>query len=119
MDRPTTDLSKSDVIRNYLARNPRSTGAEIVKAIKHETGLNVSAGLVSQVKHQAAKVDRPSAAPGQTSGQKRTTGRRSPKLETIGSTLTLESLMAAKKLANQLGGIEAAKTAVDALAKLA
>jgi hypothetical protein len=30
----------------------------------------------------------------------------------------LESLLAAKKLVSQLGSVEAAKTAVDALAKL-
>lgn len=40
--------------------------------------------------------------------------RPAPVVETIASTLTLESLLAAKKLVSQLGSVEAAKTAVDA-----
>ena len=39
-------------------------------------------------------------------------------IESLASTLTLESLIAAKRLVDQLGGVEAEKTAVDALAKL-
>jgi arginine repressor len=39
-------------------------------------------------------------------------------VESVTSTLTLDSLLAAKRLVNQLGSVEAAKTAVDALAKL-
>jgi hypothetical protein len=38
--------------------------------------------------------------------------------EMAASTLTLESLLAAKKLVNQLGSVEAAKTAVDALVRI-
>jgi hypothetical protein len=45
-------------------------------------------------------------------------GRRPAKVEVLQSTLTLDSLLAAKKLVNQLGSVEAAKTAVDALAKI-
>jgi hypothetical protein len=45
-------------------------------------------------------------------------GRRPAVVESVASTLTLESLMAAKRLADHLGSVEAAKTAVDALAKL-
>ncbi|HEV3344831.1 MAG TPA: hypothetical protein VG125_30925 [Pirellulales bacterium] len=45
-------------------------------------------------------------------------GRRATITTTIASTLSLESLLAAKKLVNQLGSVEAAKSAVDALAKL-
>jgi hypothetical protein len=40
------------------------------------------------------------------------------KVETVASTLTLDSLLAAKKLANEFGSVEAAKMAVDALARL-
>jgi hypothetical protein len=50
--------------------------------------------------------------------KRRRRGRRPAVVETVASTLTLESLLAAKKLVQQLGGVEAAKTAVDALAKL-
>ena len=39
-------------------------------------------------------------------------------VESMASTLTLDSLLAAKRLVTQLGSVEAAKTAVDALAKL-
>jgi hypothetical protein len=37
---------------------------------------------------------------------------------TTSEMLTLENLLAAKRLVNQLGSVEAAKQAVDALAKL-
>jgi hypothetical protein len=119
MPRTSAEPNKSDLIRKHLARSPRSTGVEIVKAIKRETGVDVTAGLVSQVKHQAAKAGHAPAAPAKASAQKRTPGRPSTRFETVTSTLTLESLMAAKKLVHQVGGIDAAKTAVDALAKLA
>ncbi|HVX11942.1 MAG TPA: hypothetical protein VHC22_12230 [Pirellulales bacterium] len=119
MPRTSAEPNKSEIIRKYLARSPRSTGQEIVRAIKRDAGVDVTPGLVSQVKHQAAKASRPSATPAQASGKMRTPVRRSPRAETGTSTLTLESLMAAKKLVHQLGGIEAAKSAVDALAKLA
>jgi hypothetical protein len=49
--------------------------------------------------------------------RRRKRGRR-PVVTTIASTLTLDSLLAAKKLANQLGSVEVAKRAVEALAKL-
>jgi hypothetical protein len=115
MPRTSAEPNKSDLIRNHLARSPRSTGVEIVKAIKRDTGVDVTAGLVSQVKHQVAKAGR---APAKASAPKRIPSRLSTRFETVASTLTLESLMAAKKLVHQVGGIEVAKSAVDALEKL-
>ncbi|HEV3343250.1 MAG TPA: hypothetical protein VG125_22955 [Pirellulales bacterium] len=51
--------------------------------------------------------------------KRRRRGRRpAAVVESVASTLTLDSLLAAKRLVNQLGSVEAAKTAVDALAKL-
>jgi hypothetical protein len=52
--------------------------------------------------------------------KRRRRGRRpaAAVVESVTSTLTLDSLLAAKRLVNQLGSVEAAKTAVDALAKL-
>jgi hypothetical protein len=50
--------------------------------------------------------------------RRRRRGGRRRVVETVASTLTLDSLLAAKKLVSQLGSVEAAKTAVDALAKL-
>lgn len=160
--RTTNEQNKSEIVRKYLARSPRSTAWEIIRAIKRETGLDVSPALVAKAKREATAT--PSAKSNGASkaeqirqvakslggkvrprdviarlaeqgvevssaqvstvlasmGMKRRgrRGRRPAVVETVASTLTLESLMAAKKLVNQLGSLEAAKTAVDALAKL-
>jgi hypothetical protein len=93
---PRKKPNKSQLIRDYKAKHPDARPVEIVKALKAH---KVSAPLVSGVLQRAS------------GGKKGKRGRK-----TTG--LTLDSLLGAKKLVEQLGGIEAAKKALNVLEKL-
>jgi hypothetical protein len=99
--------SKADAIRDVAASLPKPVRPRDVIAELAEKGITVSNAQVGQVLKGMGMRRR-----------KRRSRRRQEVVATVASTLTLESLIAAKKLAVQLGGVGAAKQAVDALAKL-
>jgi hypothetical protein len=92
--------NKSQLIRDYKTKHPTARPVEIVKALKAH---KVSHALVGNVLHRAK------------GGKKGTKGRKASGKATG---LTLESLLAAKKLVADLGGIENVKAALTALEKL-
>jgi hypothetical protein len=95
----------AEAIRQTARSLPKPVRPRDVIAALAAQGMSVSSAQVSTVLS--------------TSGKKgRRRGRRPVKVEAVLSTLTLDSLLAAKKLVDQLGSVEAAKTAVDALARL-
>jgi transposase len=98
--------SKAEQIRQVAAGMGGKVRPRDVIAKLAEQGVTVSSAQVSTVLRAM--------------GMKRRRRGRSPAaaVESVASTLTLDSLLAAKRLVNQLGSVEAAKTAVDALAKL-
>lgn len=104
-----TGSSKADQIRQAARLLPAPVRPRDVIAALAEQGVDVSRGQVSQVLLSIGM---------------RRGGRRRKKIAAGGSVkaesplLDLQALIAAKKLADQLGGINAAKQAVDALAKL-
>ena len=100
-------VNKSDHIRGYIKLNPSAGPKEIRQALLHE-GLDVSAALVNRLKY------------GPSSKKKKRRGRRTTAeaASNGGGQLSLDHLLAAKRLVNQLGSIESAKQAVDALARL-
>lgn len=101
-----SDTSKAEQIRQVARNQGRAVRPRDVIAKLAEQGVNVSSAQVSTVlSSMGAK-------------RKRRGARRPAVVETVASTLTLESLIAAKKLADHLGGVGVAKQAVDALAKL-
>ena len=100
------DVSKADQIRQTAKSLGRNVRPRDVVARLAEQGVSVSSAQASTVLASMGKKRR---QPG---------GRRPMVIEAVASTLTLESLIAAKKLADHLGGVDAAKQAVDALAKL-
>ncbi len=103
----TNNVSKSEQIRQIGREiGPGARPRDVIARLA-ERGVTVSSAQVSTVLAADAKKRR--ARP----------GRRPAIITTVASTLTLDSLIAAKKLATQLGSVEAAKTAVDAFAKLA
>jgi hypothetical protein len=103
---PASDLSKAELIRQVARSEGGKMRPRDVVAKLAEQGVSVSSAQVSTVlSSMGAK-------------RKRRGGRRPAAVETVASTLTLESLIAAKKLADHLGSVEVAKQAVDALAKL-
>lgn len=98
--------SKAESIRQAAASMAKPVRPRDVIAKLAEQGIEASSAQVSQVL--------------QAMGMKRRKRRGRPAMvtATVASTLTLESLLAAKKLVNQLGSVEAAKSAVDALSKI-
>ena len=91
-------LNKSQLIRDYKEKHPDARPVEIIHALKTH---KVSAALVGNVLHRA--------------GKGKIKKGRGQKPSHNGAGLDLESLLAAKKLVRQLGGIENAKSALSVL----
>ena len=93
---------KSQAIRDYLTTNKRAKPAQVIAALA-EKGVSVSSQMVSHVKARSKmrRRRRKAEAGGQTVG------------------LSITNLIAAKKLVDTVGGIEKAREAINALAKLA
>ena len=165
--------SKSDAVRNYLAKRPTATIKEIVEGLKSE-GVGVSTALASKIKYgRPAKKGR-GRKPGvskasahgskaeairdaiksmgkrvrprdviaslaekgihvssaqvstvaKSMGMRRRRGRQpavagvASRTSHVSAAISIEDLIAAKKLADHLGGIDRAKVAIDALIKL-
>lgn len=99
--------NKSLEIRNYKTANPSASPKEIAEALT-KTGLSVSPQFVSTVlsnaKKKGAKVGKRGRKPGRPAAASKTGD--------------LQQLIQAKKLVDELGGIDAARAAVNALAQL-
>ena len=107
--------SKSQSVRDYLSENPSATASVVVPEMA-ERGINVSPALVSQVKKRMKES-------GQLDGQKAATKKSgskksSPKKSAPANALTAENLVEAKKLVNELGGIDQARQALKFLEEL-
>ena len=93
--------TKSQAIRDYLAANKKAKASEVVVALG-EKGIKVSTAAVYNLK------------------ARKKMGTRRRKAEASGQTvgLSISGLLAAKKLVDAVGGIEPAREALNALAKL-
>ena len=100
--------NKSQLIREYKAANPAAAPKEVAEALT-KTGLPVSAQFVSTVlsnaKKKGGKVGKRGRKPGPTPAA-------------AAPSSNIEHLIRAKKLVDQLGGVDAARAAVNALAQL-
>ena len=106
-------VNKSQVIRDYLKKKPNSSPREISEELAKQ-GIEASAAFVSTVKTGMKKkrgtkrIGRPKRA-----AKKAARGGR-----TARDTVSVSTLVQAKKMADQLGGIEKAKDALITLSKL-
>jgi len=93
--------SKSQAVREYLQANKKAKGPEVVAALA-EKGIKVSLPMVYNLK------------------ARKRMGKRRRKAEAAGQDVgvSLTNLLAAKKLVDQVGGIDQALSAVQALARL-
>ena len=98
-------VNQSQLIRDHLAANPDDGPKAIVAALAKK-GVKVSEGLASNVKYSSKKAKR--------------RGRKRPgvKPPAVSDKVSLSTLVQAKKMAEQLGGVEKARDALSALAKL-
>ena len=109
---PLATISKSQAVRDYLAEHPRAMPKEIAPAVKSAHGLDVSPQMISMIKSKFGKKGRPRRRKaGAAGGAAASRGANS-------SRFTIEDLVTAKKLAQQIGGIPRAQEALAALARL-
>jgi hypothetical protein len=108
--------SKSSAIREYVDANPTASPSEVAKAL-NDKGVSVTPQFVSTIKSQYKKKKAGGARrPGRPPGRRGRRGGRPPRAASSG--ITIEALIKAKALAEKLGGIDAAREALDALARL-
>jgi hypothetical protein len=88
---------QSSLIREELAQSPNATAAEIAKAL-------------------SAKRDK--VTPGHVYNAKATSGKRKGRKARANNGDALDVLIKAKKMADAMGGVDNARAALDALAKL-
>ena len=119
-------VNRTEKVREYIRANPEQTNAEVFRGLADQ-GTHVSRSLVSQVRKEAGmpqgsgttrragkkkvgkkKVARKKAAMAQPTAAKAGRGR----------TVTAEDLFEAKKLADELGGLDRVREALDALERL-
>lgn len=103
-------VNKTQAVREYLAKHRTATPKEISAALKAQ-GVEVSSTYVSGIKCQVNR------KPGS-----RKQAKPAPAPEAVpavpSDAVSLGLLQKAKKLAAQLGGVKAAKAAIDALSQL-
>ncbi len=99
-------VNRSQAIRDYLASNPTATPSVIIGDLKKK-GIKVSAALVSAVKYHKS-----------AGGNGRRKKRRRGSTSANGRKVDFAQLVEAKSLADKMGGVDKAKSALDMLAKL-
>ena len=106
---PKSDVSKSQAIRNYQKENPGAGPQAVAKALAKD-GVKVTAAFVSTVKsmdkRRAERLEYADVAVLRGFG------------EGEAGELSLGLLFKAKRLVEELGGIQEARLALEALARL-
>lgn len=90
-------VNKSEAIRNYLKTNPEAGPKEVKEALGKQ-GIEVSDGLVSNIKHKLANPD----------GSKSSKGRQTRSTE-----LTASELLQAVEVVNGAGGADSVRSVLD------
>lgn len=110
----TGEESKADSIRRVAGgMGKRVRPRDVIAGLRQE-GIEVSFAQVGQVlKKMGMRRRRRGRKP---AGERAASSRAAH--TNASATISLDALIAAKKLADQLGGVQAAKQAMDALAKL-
>lgn len=113
------ELNKSEWVRVYLETHPRAKAKDIVAALA-EQGVTVTPGYAAglrfkarMAKKKARRLAKKMVA--ESGGEPKASGSAA---RASADRFSLDSLLAAKKLAESLGGLEAARAAVAALVKL-
>jgi hypothetical protein len=121
-------VNRSQAIRDYLEANPGATPKQIKLAL-HDQGIEVTEGLVSVVKYGKKKAagEPAGAARGGRGGRggrgeavrQRAAAKTVPATGNRGGAFTADDLLEVKRLVNHLGGIDAARRALELLEQLA
>lgn len=100
--------SKSQAIRDYLAKNPGASPKQIVQDLKDQ-GVEVSMGLANVVKYSSGRKGR---------RKKVKRGRPAGSRASTSGGLTMEQLIETKRIVDKLGGTAEVRRALDVLDKL-
>ena len=103
-------VNKSQEARDYMTDHPDVKPKGVSEALA-KRGIKMSPQAVSTIKYTMRKTGGPKRRVGKATGSRKRVARR-------GGNRVLDSLLVAKKMAKQLGGIDQAKQALDMLAKL-
>lgn len=113
--------SKSDLIRTTSAENPEAGPTEIAKLIQSNHNTKVSPAMVSTVLSQdrtrggkPAKRGRPPKATGGRGGRKAAAAASGNR----GGGVSVDTLVRIKQLADEMGGVDQARKALDALSQI-
>jgi len=101
-------VNKTQAVKDYLAANP-GTGPKAVSEALKAQGIDIKPSYVSIIKFQSKKKRR---------GKAKAAAGSSATPAASSEGLSIELLVKAKKVAESLGGVEEARKAMDALAKL-
>ena len=100
--------NKSEAIRVYLQDHPDAGPKDVRTALKKK-GITVQSALVSNVKAALRR---------QAGGEKLTLNGRRRGRPSKASLVNVDDLILARELCRRVGGIDAARVALDAIAKL-
>jgi len=98
----------SQSVRDYIAANPKAGPKQIKEGLKDQ-GVKVSASLVSAVKYGKGKT-RKTRVPAVRVAARKTRTRK--------ASVTIEQLLAVKRLADSLGGADQVRQALETLQQL-
>lgn len=122
----SSGVNKSQAIRDYYADNPDAKPIEVANAMKAQ-GIDVNAQFVSTVKSNAKK-SKKTGRRGRPAGvsAKATAAPAAKKLgrppatqtRSKGGEVSLDSLINAKKLVEEMGGVENARNVISVLEQL-
>ena len=113
-------VNKSQEIRDFYAANPDAKPAQVVEALA-EKGIVVDAQFVSTVKSNAKKAGagKSRKASRKASSPRKTATRAArPKKAAASGEVSLQSLLKAKELVAEMGGVEDARNALAMLEQL-
>ena len=106
--RKDVGANKSEAIRDYYKANPQAKPKEVASELKKK-GIQVTPAFVSTIRSTSKKKNGVIGRPGRPVGSttKRSNGE-----------VSYESLLQAKKIVDQMGGIDEARNALTALENL-
>jgi hypothetical protein len=109
-------ISKSQAVRDYLAQHRNAMPKEIGPAIKAAHGIDVSPQFISMIKSKFRKAPKRRGRKRRTESFATTRRRGRP---SNGARFSIDDLLSAKKLAQQVGGVDRAQQLIQALVRLA
>ncbi|MEL6105801.1 MAG: hypothetical protein AAFU85_07190 [Planctomycetota bacterium] len=116
MAKKTSGVNKSQAIRDYMDANPSAKPRDVVKAMASK-GIKVSAQFVSTVKSTSKKTGGTAKRRGRPAGSTAKSGRKAA--ASASGTVSVDALLKMKRVVEDFGSIEEAKSALRTLERLA